>query len=145
MSKHDVRCVLLADRHPGLMEGIRGLLETTFEAIVMVADEVSLIESATQLNVALVVVDLSLTRGKGMEMVRRLRARCPEVKLVIISVLDEPSVSRSVLEAGANGFVLKRAIATDLLDAVDAVLAGQLYVSPEAGKMLRSPLSNEGG
>ena len=135
MNKQDVRCVLLADRHPGLMEGLRGLLETTFEAVVMVADEVSLVESATRLRVVLAVVDLSLTRGEGMEMVRRLRAKCPEVKLIVISVLDEPSVSRSALEAGANGFVLKRAIATDMLAAVDAVLAGQLYVSPEAGKM----------
>ncbi len=135
MNKQDVRCVLLADRHPGLMEGLRGLLETTFEAVVMVADEVSLVESATRLRVVLAVVDLSLTRGEGMEMVRWLRAKCPEVKLIVISVLDEPSVSRSALEAGANGFVLKRAIATDMLAAVDAVLAGQLYVSPEAGKL----------
>jgi DNA-binding NarL/FixJ family response regulator len=129
MSKPDIRCVLLADRHPGLMEGVRGLLETTFDAVVMVADEVSLIESATRLKVALAVVDLSLTRGGGLGMVRRFRTRCPEAKLIVISVLDEPSVSRSALESGANGFVLKRAIATDMLAAVDAVLAGQPYVS----------------
>jgi DNA-binding NarL/FixJ family response regulator len=139
MSEHDVRCVLLADRHPGLMEGIRGLLETTFEVVVMVANEVSLIESATQMKVALVVVDVSLTRGEGLGMIRRLRARCPEIKLVAISALDEPSVSRSVLEAGANGFVLKRTMATDLLAAVDAVLAGGLYVSPEASRAFRGP------
>ena len=144
MSRQDIRCVLLADRHPGLMEGLRGLLETTFEAVVMVADEVSLIESATRLKVALAVVDFSLTRGESLAMVRRLRTRCPEVKLIVVSDLDEPAVSRSALEAGANGFVLKRAIATDMLTAVDAVLAGQLYVSPEAGKHPASPQSNQG-
>ena len=53
------------------------------------------------------------------------------MKLIIVSVHDQSSVSRSVLEAGANGFVVKRAIATDLLAATDAVLAGQRYVSPE--------------
>jgi DNA-binding NarL/FixJ family response regulator len=53
------------------------------------------------------------------------------MKLIVVSVHDEPSASRSALEAGANGFVLKRAIATDLLPAVDAVLAGQRYVSPD--------------
>jgi two-component system secretion response regulator SsrB len=74
-------------------------------------------------------MDLSLVRGKGIEMVRQLRARCPEMKLILLSVHDEPRVCEAALDAGANGFVLKRAIATDLLPAVDAVLAGQQYVS----------------
>jgi two-component system secretion response regulator SsrB len=132
MHENKIRCVLLADRHHGLKEGMRGLLETMFEAVVMVADEVSLLESASRLPVALVVVDLSLAHGDGLGMIRRFRARFPKTKMIIISVFDEPSVSKLALEAGTNGFVLKRAIATDLLPAVDAVLAGQCYVSPEA-------------
>jgi two-component system secretion response regulator SsrB len=130
MHKENIRCVLLADRHHGLMERMRGLLETTFEAVIMVADEVSFLESASRLPVALVVVDLSLTYGDGIGMIRRFRAHFPKTKMIVISVLDDPSVSKSALEAGTNGFVLKRAIATDLLPAVDAVLAGQCYVSP---------------
>ena len=130
MYKENVRCVVLADRHHALMEGMRGLLETTFDAVVMVADEVSLLESASRLPVALVVVDLSLRSGDGIGMIRRFRARFPKMKMIVVSVLDEPSVSKSAMEAGANGFVLKRAIATDLLPAVDAVLAEQCYVSP---------------
>jgi len=112
------------------MEGIRGLLATTFEAVVMVADEASLLESASRLPAALVVVDFSLTPGDGIGMIRRLRTHFPKMKMIVISVLDEPSVSNLALQAGTNGFVLKRAIATDLLPAVDAVLAEQCYVSP---------------
>jgi DNA-binding NarL/FixJ family response regulator len=130
MCKENVRCVVVADRHHALMEGIRGLLETTFEAVVMVADEVSLLESASRLSVALAVIDLALRHGDGIGMIRRFRARFPKMKMIVISVLDEPGVSESALEAGANAFVLKRAIATDLLPAVDAVLAEQRYVSP---------------
>jgi DNA-binding NarL/FixJ family response regulator len=63
-------------------------------------------------------------------LVRRLRGRFPDMKLIILSAHDQLSVSRSVMEAGANGFVVKRAIATDLLAATDAVLAGVQYVSP---------------
>jgi DNA-binding NarL/FixJ family response regulator len=136
MCNDDKGCVLLADRHPGLSEGVRGLLETTFKAVVMVADEAALFETATRMPLSLAVVDLSLSHGDGLRLLRRLRCLCPKLKLIALSVHDEVSVGRSALEAGANGFVVKRAIATDLLSAVDAVLLGERYVSP-AG--LRQP------
>jgi two-component system secretion response regulator SsrB len=129
MSAENIKCVLLADRHHGLTEGVRGLLETMFEAVVMVADENSLSESAARLQPTLAVVDLSLARGDSLQWLPRLRARCPGLKIILLSVHDEPSVCRSAMDAGADGFVLKRALATDLLAAVDAVLAGRNYVS----------------
>ena len=127
-------CVLLADPHHGLTEGVRALLATAFEAVVMVADKVSLFESARRLQSDLAVVDLALSRGDGVDMVRQLRDRFPEMKLIIVSIHDQSSVSRSVLEAGAHGFVTKRMLATDLLAAIDAVLAGQPYVSPRVAE-----------
>lgn len=127
-------CVLLADPHHGLSEGVRALLATTFETVVMVADEVSLFESARRLQSDVAVVDLALSRGNGLEMVRQLRGRFPQMKLIIVSIHDQSSVSRSVLEAGAHGFVAKRTLVTDLLAAADAVLAGQPYVSPNAAE-----------
>jgi len=125
-----MHCVLLADPHHGMSEGIRGLLATSFEAVVMVADEISLLESAGRLQSDLAVVDFALSRGNALEFVRQLHGRFPKMKVIIVSVHDQSSVSRSVLDAGADAFVVKRAIATDLLAAVDAVLAGQRYVSP---------------
>ena len=53
-----------------------------------------------------------------------LRLRCPELKVIVLSVHDEQSVRRAAMEAGADAFVLKRAIASDLLNAVDAVRCG---------------------
>jgi DNA-binding NarL/FixJ family response regulator len=132
MMKADAHCVLLAHPHHGLSEGVRTLLATAFDTVVMVADEVSLFESARRLQGDVAVVDLALSRGNGLELVRQFRDRCPEMKLIIVSVHDQPSVSRSILEAGAHGFVARRAIATDLLAATDAVLAGQRYVSTSA-------------
>jgi DNA-binding NarL/FixJ family response regulator len=129
MSKADQYCVLLADPHHGMSEGVRNLLATMFETIVMVADEVSLFESAGRLQSDLAVVDLAVSRGNAIDFVRRLRGRFPAMKLIIVSVHDQPSVSRSVVEAGADAFVGKRAIATHLLAAADAVLAGQPYLA----------------
>jgi len=129
-------CVLLADRHSALSEGVRGLLETSFEVVVMVADEVSLLESLSRLNVALAVVDLAVTRGEGGQMVRRLRGQFPNLKLIITSVHDEPSVVDLALKAGADAFVLKRTIGIDLLRAVDAVLSGEIFTSrPVYGRL----------
>lgn len=118
------RCVLLADRHHGLTEGLRGLLETTFDSVVMVADEASLFDAATRLCPQLAVVDLGLHRGSGLDWVRQLRRLCPGLKVILISVHEEPSVQTEALAAGANGYLPKRRIATDLLPMVDAVLAG---------------------
>ena len=130
MQLREPKCVLLADRHHGLSEGVRGLLETTFSGVFMVADEASLMEGASRLRPSLVVVDLSLAHGDVAAMLDSLHRRAPDAKVLLLSVHDEPSVTATVLAAGADGVVLTRAIATDLLPAVDAVLAGQRYVSP---------------
>ena len=117
-------CVLLADRHHGLTEGVRGLLETAFESVVMVADEASLLEGAVRLQPEVAIVDLSLARDRGLSWLRELRQRCPDLKVIVLSVHDEQSVRSAALEAGADAFVLKRAIATDLLPAIDGLRPG---------------------
>jgi DNA-binding NarL/FixJ family response regulator len=131
MSTEMSKCVLLADRHHGMTEGVRGLLEATFDTVVMVADENSLFQAAARLEPLLAVVDISLAQRGSLAWLVRLRTLCPKLNIIVLSVHDEPNVCRSVMEAGANGFVLKRAIATDLLPAVDAVAAGEFF--PPAG------------
>ena len=111
-------CVLLADGHQRLTEGVRGLLETAFETVIMVADEASLLEGARRVQPDVAVVDLSLSRHGDLEWLRALRARCLGMKVVVLSVHDEASVRQAAIEAGADAFVLKRAIATDLLPAI---------------------------
>jgi len=129
MATERFSCVLLADRHHGLSEGIRGLLETEFEIVVMVADETSLIESARRLHPLLAVADLSLAKDEGLRWVSQVRRENPGLRMIVLSVHDELSVCRSALAAGVEGYVLKRDIATELLPAVTAALAGQRYIS----------------
>ncbi len=121
MPKSPQSCVLLADRHHGLTEGVRGLLESAFAAVVMVADEASLLEGASRLRPDVAIVDLSLARDSSLCWLRTLRERCPALQVIVLSVHDEQSVREAVMEAGADAFVLKRALATDLLPAVDLV------------------------
>jgi DNA-binding NarL/FixJ family response regulator len=122
--------VVLADSHQYMLEGIRGLLETLFETVVMVADAESLCEAIRRLEPNLVIVDLSLpTSGKG-NIVQQMQSRFTGLKVIVLSVHDEPGVADEVMHAGAMGFVLKRSAGTDLLPAVESVLAGETFISP---------------
>lgn len=129
--------VLLADAHPNMLEAVRGLLEGKFTATVMVADEASLLEAVPRFEPDLVVVDLSLPASGGVNVVRRLFGRHPGLRVIVLSVHDEPAALSQALGAGAAGFVLKRTAALDLTAAVDAVLRGETYVSPALGQRPR--------
>jgi len=122
MGTEAIRCVLLGDPHHGLSEGIRSLLESEFEAVVMVADEISLIESAAKLHPRVVVADLALAKGESFGWLRRLLSRCPGSRVIVLSTHDESSVKEAAMAAGAVGFVPKREIVTRLLPTIDAVL-----------------------
>ena len=122
--------VLLADRHQNMLEGIRTLLETVFDVVVMVSDEKSLLDSLEKVVPDLVVVDLSLPTTEEINVARRIRKRNPEMKVIILSVHDEQTAVDECVSAGAAGFVLKRTAANDLIPAVWEVLKGRTYVSP---------------
>ncbi len=124
-----MNCVLLAGRHHGLSEGIRALLETTFDKVFMVANQDALLEGAQRLGPELIVMDLALARGDAASLLYELKRRAPRAKLLMLSVHDEPAATSAIVAAGADGVVFTRAIATDLLSAVDSVCAGGRFVS----------------
>jgi len=125
MLEHKIQCVLLADRHHGMSEAVRSMLATLFETVVMVADEPSLLDTVRRLQPDVAVVDLSLAGGSSLLWLRELHARCPDVGVVVISVHDEESVRCEVMAEGASAFVVKRAISTELLPAIDRLRAGR--------------------
>jgi len=98
----------------------------------MVADRLSLMEGAQRLEPTLVVIDIALAQGDIGDLLLSIHTRAPDAKLLLLSVHDEPAVIHAALAAGADGLVLKRTIATDLLPAVDSLLAGHRYISSAA-------------
>ncbi len=129
--------VLLADRHLGMLGGIHSLLDSLFETVLMVADERSLEDAITTFKPDLVAVELSLTREGEANIARELMSHHPELRLIVLSIHDEPTVVDQMVNSGVAGFVLKRSAATDLVPAVNEVLQGRVYVSPA----LRRPTS----
>jgi DNA-binding NarL/FixJ family response regulator len=122
--------VLLADNHFNMVEGVRRLLEGRFGTTVIVSEETSLLEAVRRMEPDLVVVDISLPVSGTVNVVRSLFSRYPRLRVIALSVHDEPPAVSQALGAGAAGFVLKRTVAVDLTAAVDAVLRGETYVSP---------------
>ena len=122
-------CVLLAVRHPAMMEGIRGLLETMVDSVVMVSDEISLLETLARLGPDFAVVDLSLDVTRESDVTVLLNRYDPELKFVVLSTHEECEIMEKCMSSGASAYVLKRSAGRDLGKAVDEVLKGSTFVS----------------
>jgi DNA-binding NarL/FixJ family response regulator len=122
--------VILADSHLKMLGGVYSLLNTLFYSVLMVADEASLFDAVVIVKPELVVADLSLPNEGEENIAIRLMERDPDLRLIVLSIHDEPTVVSQMLGVGVAGFVLKRAVATDLITAVKEVLGGRVYVSP---------------
>ena len=123
------RRVIIADCSQNLLEGIRGLLRTVFDSVVMVADLDSLLDAASRMEADLVVLDLSLGTGRCGEAVKAVKKAYPGMKVLVMSLHDEPGAVQEAVSAGADGFVLKRSAAADLLPAVEKILSGKTFFS----------------
>jgi len=121
--------VLLADDHVLLLEAFRRMLEPAVEVVGAVADGAALVEQALLLEPDLVVADVSMPRMNGLEAARRLRGDLPGTRVVFLTVNEDPQMAAEAFALGASGYLLKCSTATELNDAIRAVLAGRRYLS----------------
>ena len=124
--------VLLADDHPVVREGLKVLIngQPGMEVVGEAADGRTACARAAELRPDVVVMDVSMPEMNGVEATRELRERCPDVKVLALTVHEDRSYLRELLKAGASGYVLKRAAAEDLVHAVGVVARGDLYLDP---------------
>ncbi len=126
----DKSCIVLADKHQNILEGLRGLLETSFEGVVMVADQSSLIEALKKIQPQVAIVDMSLLGHGNLNTTCHLSEQFPDVKIIILSEYDEPGIADEVISAGISGFVLKQYAGIDLFDAIKSIQDGRTFISP---------------
>ena len=117
-------CVVVAVPHGGLCEGIRDLLGTCFESVVLVADPESLATCVAALRPRLVVLDLAVAPREGMTLAARVRAAYPEVPILVLVNDDDEGFVRAARESGASGCLMLPALGQELLPAVEEILAG---------------------
>ena len=125
------RRVFIVDDHPIVRQGLRRMID--LEPDLTVCGEA---ESERQARVLLrnlepdvVIVDLSLTDGDGIELVRDLHAQHPQLPLLVLSMHDELIYAQRLLSAGASGYIMKQAASDQLLSALRLVLEGGIYLS----------------
>jgi DNA-binding NarL/FixJ family response regulator len=131
--------IVLADDHAVVREGIKALInaQPTMEVVGEAADGRNACQLAETLRPDVAVLDISMPEICGAEATGRLRRQCPAVKVLALTVHEHKSYLRLLLEAGARGYLLKRAAAEELVHAIRTVAAGGVYVDPSlAGQLV---------
>lgn len=123
--------VLIADDHAVMRDGLRTLVETGAAATVVatVVNGRDAIEAAVLHQPDVVVMDISMPDMNGIEATLLIRQRCPETRVVILSMHSSPERIHQAFAAGASGYVLKEAAGTEVLAAVRAAASGRRYIS----------------
>ena len=122
--------VLLADDHRVVAEGLKRLLEDDFELVGVEEDGRALVAAARTLKPDVIVADISMPHLNGIDAMVQLKKDNPDVKVVFLTMHQEPAYARRALEAGAVGFVVKHSASTELVLAIRAALKGQTFITP---------------
>jgi DNA-binding NarL/FixJ family response regulator len=122
--------ILLADDHKDVREKVMQQLDPEFEVVGAVEDGNALLKAASQMKPDVCVVDISMPIMSGIEAAIQMKASGLSVKIVFLTVHEDPDFLQAALDAGALGYVIKSRVVTDLCPAIRGALAGRLFVSP---------------
>jgi DNA-binding NarL/FixJ family response regulator len=122
--------VLLADDHRVVAEGLKRLLDDDFELVGTVEDGRALVTAARNLQPDVVVADVTMPHLNGIDAMVQLRKDNPSIKVVFLTMHQDPAYARRALAAGAAGFVVKHSAAAELVMAIHAALKGQTFITP---------------
>jgi DNA-binding NarL/FixJ family response regulator len=141
--------VLLADDHRLLREAFAQLLEPACDVVGAVADGRALQAMAAKLRPDIVVLDIAMPLLNGLDAARQLKRAMPEVKVLFLTMSEDPDVAAEAFRAGASGYLLKNSAASELLQAIQEVFQGRSYVTPLATRglvdnFLRKPEATKG-
>ena len=122
--------ILIADDHNLLLEGYRLMLEPEFHLVGSVEDGQALLAAAQRLKPDIILLDISMPLLNGIDAARQLSKLLPSTKLIFVTMHGDADYVTEAFRAGAAGYLLKRAAASELLTAIRETLKGNHYVSP---------------
>jgi two-component system, NarL family, response regulator NreC len=122
--------VLIVDDHAVLRAGLRLLINAhhDLEVVGDAPDGVTGVQEALATNPDVVLMDISMPESNGFEALERICRECPHVRVLILTMHDDPAYARSALAVGARGYLVKRSSDFDLAGAIQAVYRGEIFV-----------------
>ncbi len=132
--------ILIVDDHPIVREGLIKLIELEGDLAVVGEAETAAEarKAAEQLKPDLVILDITLREGNGLDLLKDLRVRCPKTAVLVLSMHDESIYAERVLKAGARGYLMKDQARGNVVAALRKVLAGEVYLSPHMAQQVLS-------
>ncbi len=130
--------ILVTDDHGVIRAGLRALLMNTAEIQVVgeAADGSEAIRLTETLRPDIVIMDLSMTEMGGIEATRRIKETNPDVRILILTIHEDDSLLKEALRAGASGYIIKRAVESDLINAIHVLARGDMYIHPSMTRAL---------
>jgi len=122
--------IILADDHAMIVDALKNLLKSEFDVVGTFNDGLSLVDGAAELKPDIIVLDISMPTMNGLIAGPRLKQIMPLVRLIYLTVNQDPEIAAEAFRLGASGYVLKTSAATELLQALRQVVRGGYYVTP---------------
>jgi DNA-binding NarL/FixJ family response regulator len=122
--------VLLADDHQMLLDSFKRMLETSYEVVGCVTDGRALLQAAPLLKPDVIVLDVSMPHLNGIDACARLQQEMPQVKLIFLTMNEDPDLAVEAFRLGASGYLLKSSASSELFSAIQSVLTDKLYITP---------------
>lgn len=122
--------VILADDHKLILDALKNLIEPEFQVIGTFGDGHALVQGAPELNPDVVVLDVGMPTMNGLSAGQRLKQLMPNIKLIFLTMNQDPDLAAEAFRLGAKGYLLKTSAGSELVDALRAVLRGGTYVTP---------------
>ena len=134
--------ILLVDDHTVLRAGLRSLLnnQPDMEVVGEAGDGREAVVQVREVRPDIVLMDIGMPGVNGLDATRLVKQADPGVRVLVLSMYDDESYLRGVLQAGASGYVLKNAADVELLSAIRAVHRGEIYLYPSLAKLLMNDL-----
>lgn len=136
--------ILIADDHKLLREGIRNFLslEPDFEIVGEATNGEEAVTQAAALKPDVMLLDINMPKANGIEVASRLKASCPEVRILALTIHDDQNYMMNMIQSGAAGYLLKDVEPAMMVQAIRRVAAGESYVEPSLTKKLFQGITN---